>query len=224
MRYGEAALYLGPELQALQRRATDEINERVSATFRLVCGSDATTHYRELEGDRRQLLAVAARTADLVVLGKGSSDSHETQLVVEHLALAAGVPVLMLPSTIPDQIGQTVVVGWNDSREATRAAHDALPFLATARRVVLCAVGEEAAAHVDDAASMLLRHGLESRPQVVKITEGSAGRVLCEQAQNFNADLLVMGAYGHAKLREVVFGGATRHVLMNTPVPVLFSA
>jgi nucleotide-binding universal stress UspA family protein len=197
----------------------------VAATFRLVCGTGPARIYHEMEGARGERLVTLARTADLVILGKGEGgDPTADRAVVEHLALSAGIPVLSLPATIPERIGQTVVIGWDGSREACRAAHDALPFLAEARRVVLCTVGEDPAARVEDAAAMLKRHGLEVQLQIVRIEDGSPGRVLCEQAQNVGADLLVMGAYGHARLRELVFGGATRYALTHATVPVLFSA
>lgn len=223
--FGEATIYLGPELQAMQRRSIEEIDERVAATFKLVCGSAPTRLYHELEGARGEQLALLARTSDLAIVGRSHGFDPAADLaVVEHLALSAGVPVLTLPATVPEQIGQNVLIGWDGSREAARAAHDALPFVTTARRVVLCTIGEDPPAKVEDAAAMLRRHGLAIQPEILKIERGSPGRVLCEQAQNLEADLLVMGAYGHARLREVVFGGATHHALNHATVPVLFSS
>jgi nucleotide-binding universal stress UspA family protein len=141
----------------------------------------------------------------------------------ELLVTAAGVPVLALPPNASRDLGQVVLVAWKGSREAARAVHGALPFLHAAKRVVLCAVGTRAAANLEAAAAMLERHQVPVHPERVEGTDGGAGEVLLAQATAHGADLLVMGAYGHARLRELVFGGATRHVLRHATVPVLFS-
>jgi nucleotide-binding universal stress UspA family protein len=143
--------------------------------------------------------------------------------VLDQLVTAAGVPVLALPPGGAGEPGQTVLAAWNGSREAARAAHDALPFLQAARRVVLCAIGTEAARSLEAAATMLRRHGVAVEPRRVDEPDGDAGEVLIAQARAEGADLLVMGAYGHARLRELVFGGATRHILTEAALPVLFS-
>jgi nucleotide-binding universal stress UspA family protein len=116
-----------------------------------------------------------------------------------------------------------VLVAWNGSREAARAAHDALPFLTRgAGLVVLCAVGERAAAGLDDAAAMLARHGVPVRAERVGGPDANAGEILLARAAAHGADLLVMGAYGHGRLRELVFGGANRDALRAAKLPVLF--
>ena len=143
--------------------------------------------------------------------------------ITEELVAAAGVPVLVLPADTPEHLGRTVLVAWNGSREAARAAHDALPFLTRgAGLVVLCAVGEDAARHLDDAATMLARHGVPVRAERVPGSDAGAGEILLARAAAHGADLLVMGAYGHARLRELVFGGATRDTLRQARLPVLF--
>ena len=120
--------------------------------------------------------------------------------------------------------GSRVLVAWNGKREAARAAHDALPFLRAAERVVLCAVGEVAGAGLDDAAGMLRRHGVPVRAERVAGGDLHAGEILLARAAADRADLLVLGAYGHSRLRELVLGGATRHVLHHATLPVLFSS
>ena len=89
--------------------------------------------------------------------------------------------------------------------------------------MVLCAVGEGAAAGLDEAAAMLRRHEVEVHPERVDGTDARAGEILLAQAAAHGADLLAMGAYGHARVRELVFGGATRHALREARLPVLFS-
>jgi nucleotide-binding universal stress UspA family protein len=220
--YGEAAAYLGPDLIEAQRAANQETRERVQAVFRNLCGEGAI--WREAEGDRGALLAEAAHTADLVLASRAGAGGSEAPDVLDQLVTAAGVPVLALPPDISGDLGRSVLVAWNGSREATRAAHDALPLLREAKRVILCAVGAAAAQSLGAAAAMLQRHGLAVHSQQVDEPDGDAGTVLLAQAGAQRADLLVMGAYGHARLRELVFGGATRHVLRAATLPVLFGS
>jgi nucleotide-binding universal stress UspA family protein len=158
----------------------------------------------------------------MVILGKGDSQAIEAYATIEDLLVAAGVPVMVMPAGSYAGIGATIMVGWNGSREATRAVHGALPFLVGAKRVILCAVGE--ARHtLEDARLMLRRHDVAVEPKHVDAPDSTAGEVMLAQAGGEGVDLLVMGAYGHTRLRELVFGGATRHVLHGAAIPVLFS-
>jgi nucleotide-binding universal stress UspA family protein len=221
--YGEGWAYIGPELLEAQRKANREIAEFVQVTFRGICGEGANAIWQEAEGDRGELLAEAAHSTDLVLARRAKVGDTAAPDVLDQLVTAAGVPVLALPPGGSEDFGRTVVVGWNGSREAARAAHDALPFLQAAKRVVLCAVGEQAKTSLEAPAAMLRRHGVNIQPHKVDEPDGNAGEVLLAQAATHAADLLVMGAYGHTRLREWVFGGATRHVLHEATLPVLFA-
>lgn len=218
--YGESSGSIAAELIAAQIAAAREATERAHIVFRDVCGDGPDNVWRAAEGDPGRLLAEAARTTDLVVTEKGEAGELDPFGAIEHLALAAGVPVLVLPPGGAPVPGRTVLVGWNGSREATRALHGALPLLANAERVILCAVG--AARHtLEDARLMLCRHQLSVEPRHLDRPDGTAGEALLAQAEADGADLLVIGAYGHTRLRELVFGGATRHVLHTANLPVL---
>ena len=192
---------------------------RVRAAFDRACGADPKVTWREAEGDPVRLLAEAAHASDLVITSRGGALGTAEQLVTE-----TGVPVLVLPPEMPRDFGRVVLVAWKGSPEAARAVHEALPFLQhTANRVVLCSVGEVAAG-VEAAAMMLERHEVAVQPERVDRTEGrSTGEILLAQATAHGADLLVMGAYGHARMHELVFGGVTRHVLREARLPILFS-
>ena len=164
--YGESSASVGVEMIAAMRATNQEICERVRTVFRDVCGQGPDAVWREAEGDPGRLLAEAARTADLVVTEKSDADAVDLFGTIEHLALSAGVPVLMLPAGGTPTPGQTVLIGWNGSCEATRAVHGALPFLIGAKRVILCAVGE--ARHtLEDARLMLRRHEIAVEPRHV---------------------------------------------------------
>jgi nucleotide-binding universal stress UspA family protein len=219
---GGMSAYLPPEFVEAQRRAAQEAKKRARAAFDRAAGADPAMAWREAEGDPARLLADAARSADLVVVGGLEADIAAGPGPAEGLVAATGVPVLILPPRPPRDFGHVALVGWDSSREASRAARDALSFLRAAKRVVLCAVGDGAAAGLDDAAVMLGRHDVSVHPERVGGSDANAGEVLLAQAAAHGADLLVMGAYGHSRLREFVFGGATRHVLDHAALPVLF--
>ena len=105
-----------------------------------------------------------------------------------------------------------------------RARPEFLPFLIAAQRVILCAVGTSAHADLDGALAMLRRHAVPVEPLVLDEADSRAGETLLDQCTTRGADLLVMGAYGHTRLREFIFGGATRQALQTAYLPVLFSA
>ena len=222
--YGEAVAYVGTDLIEAQRATNQEIRDRVKAVFGKLCGEAPKALWLEAEGYRDDLLAEAAKTADLVLASRTGAERSDVPDVLDQLVTAAGIPVLAVPAEASVDIGRTVLVGWNGAREATRAAHDALPFLLGAKRVILCAVGEDAATSLGAAVAMLQRHGVPVDAQQVDGQDANAGEVLLAQAAAQGADLLVMGAYGHARLRELVFGGATRHVLRTAKLPVLFGS
>jgi nucleotide-binding universal stress UspA family protein len=219
--YSEAGVELAARLAERYRAAVAEERAAAKALFQRVCGTGGATEWREATGEPEVIVAKLARTADLVVTSRPGDDGFA---LIEALAVGAGVPVLMLPEAGAGEIGKVVLAGWNGSREATRALHDALPFLCTAERVLLCAVGEEAIATLEPASAMLRRHGVPVRAEPVQEPAGDAGAILLGQAASHKADLVVIGAYGHSRLREMVFGGATRHLLRTTSLPLLLSA
>lgn len=183
----------------------------------------------------RHLLAedmvVHARYADLAIVGRpdpGGQDAIPLDLP-QTLVLASGRPVLLLPPEPPVSAGRRILVGWNAGREATRAVADALPFLARAEAVELLVVdherhpgdhGEEPGA---DIARHLARHGVRVDVRKMSSCGQDVGRFLLCRAAAFGADLVVMGAYGHSRLTELVFGGATRTALHEAGLPVLMS-
>jgi nucleotide-binding universal stress UspA family protein len=176
------------------------------------------------------------RCADLIVLGQddpGDPDSFIADHFTENVIMSSGRPVLLIPYTGEFAlIGTRVMIAWDGSREATRAVHDALPFLKHAQDVTVVTVNERAelaarqSADVPgaDVAAMLAHHGVKVAMNSVESGKDlSTGEALLSQASDLNADLLVMGAYGHARWQELVLGGATRTLLKAATLPVLFS-
>jgi nucleotide-binding universal stress UspA family protein len=226
--FGEGAAYVGPEVFEAQREANRLVRERVEAAFRRLC-DPAKMAVRDIyeEGDAGDLLAEAAHGADLTVVAQEGGAGLDAALgpqPIHHVILSAGGPVLVLPRAgLGATLGQRVVVAWNGSREAARAAKDALPFLTAAESVTLIAAGEDASASLDAGTALLKRHGAKVATRQVEPGLGQ-GATLLDAAMAEGADLLVMGAYGHSRLREIVLGGATREVLRSARLPVLLSS
>jgi nucleotide-binding universal stress UspA family protein len=185
--------------------------------------------WRVSDGEVGEALMLHARHAALAVIGPSKPNPrHATTLGLSRdLIFASGRPTLLLPIDWPvERSARRIVVGWNASREATRAIADAMAFLVGATQVHLVVVpeanggsyGHEPGA---DMARHLVRHGV---PVVLEQCEGAdAGAVLLERCRALDADLLVMGAVGRSRISEFVFGGATHSVLERAALPLLLS-
>lgn len=224
--YGEAAAYVGPEIFEAQRKANETVAKRLETAFgKATADHGITSSWRSAEGDYVTAFGKAAHTADLVLTGQIPGDALDALApqLTEFLITESGGPVLMLPASgAGGSVGQRVILGWNGSKEAKRALLGSLPFLRDAAQVWLVTVGDPEAVRLEAARTMLERHDVRVEPVVIEGTGQEAGAILLEQAQSRDADLLVMGAYGHSRLRELFLGGATRHVLQATTVPILF--
>lgn len=188
--------------------------------------------WRQPEGITPAEIATHGRYADLVVVGQADPAGLAPAAVAatEAALFATGRPVLVVPHAWSgESVGHRVLVGWNASREAARAVHDALPLIAGASSVTVLTVNAEASAegHGDepgaDIARHLARHGLQVTVRRVAGSEIGAGDLLLNEAADLGSDLIVMGGYGHSRLREVVLGGATRTMLKSMTVPTLLS-
>jgi len=174
------------------------------------------------------------RCSDLIIAGQDDLSDPECYVgehFQENLVMSAGRPVLLVPyAGVFHSAGTHVMVAWDGSREATRAVHDALPFIMQANRTTVVTVnGEPGVVRGSrmpgaDIATVIARHG--AKVDVTDIEAGaglSIGDVLLSHLADLGADLLVMGAYGHARWQELVMGGATRTLLKSMTVPVLMS-
>ena len=208
-------------------------NPAMKAVFeQAAAGRSVAAEWREGEAGSRSVAACVldySRAADLVIAAQahlGWADSWHMD-IADRLALESGRPVLLVPNegTQPS-VDKRIILAWNGRREAARAVFDALPLLRQAESVSLVQVDpvqEDEAGAFDFLLDTLDRHGICCGSQVIKSTDGNVGAALLGHCKSADADLLVMGCYGHSRLREIVFGGATRHVLASTTLPVLMS-
>ena len=177
----------------------------------------------------REVIVREARAADLVVISSHTVAEDVYQAFDPGtVLLGAGRPVLVVPDGVTGNPGQRVVIAWKDTREARHALQSALPYLKNAKHIVLVGIAEEAletAAHdqLDDVEKYLLWHGIQLNGKSVLPPKGSISDQLISVAQREAADLIVAGAYGHTRLGEWVFGGATRGLLQKSNICCLFS-
>lgn len=179
--------------------------------------------WRAETGDAPVTIARRARFFDLAVLGRSDRvvDKPHTD-AIEQTLLQSGRPVLLAPAEPPRAIGETIAIGWNGSAQAVRAVAAALPFLRRAGRVFLIAVGGEDDGDTPSIQAYLRQHGIAADVRAVrKVPAAGPGGQLLSAAREDGADLLVMGAYGHAPWREALFGGTTREVVGMSLLPLL---
>jgi len=174
-------------------------------------------------------ISALTRCSDLVVIGQPDPEHRSGELTAD-IVLTAGRPALVVPANAkPLDIAGKVVVGWDGSREAARAVFDALPLLKQASNVFVVTVGKgddikEAVRNGGvTLAESLARHDVKAEVAMIAKSDSSAGEALNAYVDEQNANLLVMGCYGHSRLRERLFGGATLNVLEHMKVPVLMS-
>ena len=195
-------------------------------------GVEITTEWRSEEGYVDSRLAVHARYADLMVVGQADPDTPSfTPLdLPETMALSTGRPILVVPYVgAPAEPAKTVMLCWNASRESARAASDALPLLRAASNVIVLCVDAHSSTYGHgaepgaDAAAWLARQGVTVTVQRDVAADADVGSVILSRAADHDVGLIVMGLYGHSRLREMVLGGASRTLLGSMTVPILVS-
>jgi len=205
--------------EAFCRRETVGINAAVAPTATAVSAA-----FRTEIGNGAYWLAEYGRTADLVVVGRTVEADGETDDLLEAALLDSGRP-LYIPGPAP-VAPDTVAIAWKSTREAALAVCAADPFLALAKRVVVLTATEGEPSDDGSVARLidtLRRHGPEVQSRTLPADSRSAANRLLAAAVEAGAGLLVMGGYGHSRLREWMFGGVTEAVLAAAPLPVLMA-
>lgn len=171
-----------------------------------------------------------AKSFDLTILGQLSPEIRSTGFRPDEIIIATGRPVLMVPyAGTFDTVGRRALVAWDGTREAARAANDALPLLQNAEAVTVMFVGARETALAEQRPSIermvhhLQRHGIPARTEETLQGDLRISDVLLSRAADLAADLLIAGAYHHSQLREALVGGVSRELLDHMTVPVLMS-
>jgi nucleotide-binding universal stress UspA family protein len=228
---GYIEMELPPSLREGQRRHLEELARRAEERFHeRACRRGIRGEWRLRTNDIVGTMKLHARYTDLTVVGQGRDlvdAPRDLAFLPEELALGVGRPVLVVPryGTF-ETVGERVLIAWNGSREATRAVHDALPLLTRATKVTVLSIDpHDSGSRVPsaDITLHLARHGVPAEADSTVALDIAVGDVLLSRAADLDADLIVMGADGHSRVREMVLGGATRSILQHMSVPVLMS-
>lgn len=241
-----AASYMGETMSAslveemiatTEQKAADNAR-KTRAAFDAACAAEkirysakpsranaVTASWHEEIGYEDQWLRTAGRVADLILLARPTAEIDVgARLSLEAALMDTGRPLLVVPPKVPTKIGTNVAIAWNGSAESARAVSEAKPFLATAKKVTILSANEPGAEEYnpDGLRSLLAWHGISAKVEKVR-TRGDVGKALLGAAEKAGANLLVMGAYSHSRVREMILGGVTRHVLSNGNIPVLMA-
>lgn len=223
------------ESLAEQRQIRAETAERLYRTLCVdagvaTCEPDAPAApgqfrvaFRRLEGRESDEVARRGRLADLVIVS-GQSAEAGFSAALEAAIFGTGRPLLMVPEQPPERLGGSIAIAWDGTLGAARAAGAALPLLGRAEKVtVLTADMEKIGAKPSALADYLAEHGIAARTWAFLPDERKLGEQLLAEAEEAGADMLVMGAYGHSRLREMVLGGVTQSVTAKATIPVFMA-
>jgi nucleotide-binding universal stress UspA family protein len=224
---------IAPHLGTLRKRATDALAEFENIVQRV---GVASYEKRLVDDEPAGGLSLQARFCDLVILGQYDPDESFTLInsdLPEYVAMHGGSPVLLIPyAGRLKTVGEQILIAWNDSLEAKRAIHGALPLLRQAKHVDIALFlpfsqpDKYSETPGDDIALYLARHNVNVNV-VLKTrndtTHGGIGITLLSIAADQGSDMLVMGCYGHSLFRQMLLGGVSRTILESMTIPVLMS-
>ncbi|MGB3809294.1 MAG: universal stress protein [Parvibaculum sp.] len=183
-----------------------------------------SARFLDVSGHRDDIVAAHSRLSDLVVFGEGNATAAGGS-TLEAALMSAGRPVLIAPKACAIHVAGVVAIGWDESPVAAHAVTAAIPFLGKAKSVTILCIGNK---ELDPkpgglVADYLSLHGISAGVHLVEAQGRSVGGALLDQAEKMGADLLVVGGYGHSRLREFIIGGATQHIRSHATIPVLMA-
>jgi len=187
---------------------------------------EASANFVSVAGREEEIIAQQARLADLTIIPHPEAGQDVSSSDALHAVLFdSGRPVMIAPAAEPKSLGRRICVGWNGTAESSAAVQAALPWMqkADAVRILTSDDYQRRGPGAPDLAAYLSLHGIEAEIATFRPLEKSVGAGLLAAAREFEADLLSMGAYSHSRLRQLILGGVTRHILENADLPVLMS-
>ncbi len=231
--YPAVAIDIPVEIVESHRDHHSEIAERIGRSFEAATAREGVSaEWRSadsLQADRSSTVVEHARTADLLLMSQWDTeiDGPDDSSIQARIVMEVGRPVLLMPNSGDIKpFGGHIMVAWNGSAEASRATLAALPFLKSADQAYVHWVNPPADVAHDVAvtgaalATNLARHDVNVETSSSQTSSLSVGEELLSEANARGCDMIVMGAYGHSRMREFVFGGATRHIFGNMNLPI----
>lgn len=227
----ETFAHLREEFEAQSKRSEEQFRDRcgkagvtvVDDEKDSVPGQFAACFVHRL-GEESEQLVTEGRLSDVIVMAKPSESGDAAIVGFEAALFETGRPVLMVPKEAPEGFGTKVAIAWIETQEASAAVAAAMPLLTAAEKVAILSghkVGETASP--SRLASYLAHHGIDAKTWSFALDSSPDGEQIMVQAEQAEANLIVMGAYGHSRLRETILGGATRSILEKAQIPILFA-
>lgn len=187
----------------------------------------ASATFRYEIGRIDKIITHHGRLSDLIVMGRTISEVNPDYATVATTALFdTGRPVLFTPPKALKTVGYNIAIAWNSSAESSRVITCAMPLLHQARNVFIFTIregGTNSATSARELAKYLKLHGITAKSLVIKKQKLSVGEIILNKAKKLEVDLLVMGAFTHNRVRQMIVGGATSHILENSPIPVFMA-
>ena len=211
------------EITDVARKAIEERRVQAKAEYDRACApSGQSVHWKEVVGRSAQMLSIASRFADLLVMAQPEKNSPTTLFdAVDAAMFETGRPLVLIPAGVSSVIGNRVMIAWNGSTQAALAVTAALPLLHLAGQVDIVQIGDIGKdAPASELALYLSLHGIKTETHAIDLGIRDIGGALIDAAERFESDLIVMGAYGHSRFRERILGGATRGLLADSPWPL----
>lgn len=228
--YGETPL--STDVLEMYVKMHNDNEAKAHELFTRHIGQSATTSWRALAGSVPGVLANEGRYSDLLILGQPDPDDEKslTRNLADQVIFTAGRPCLLIPYIGTQAgFGQSPLIAWDGSREAARAIHDALPLLKLAgKATVLIARPEKLDADFGDLPGAMIsehlaRHDINVEVEVLRDGIQDTSEAILSYADAHHCDLIIMGAYGHSRWREIVLGGVTRDIMADMRIPVFMS-
>lgn len=193
---------------------------------RPTAGAGPTICWREESGREDEIVAIRGRLFDFTVVGRPVRDSAlPSPITLEAALLDTGRPILIAPPVMPAATGRHIAVAWESSPEAARALSAAIPLLEKADRVTLLAADpiEPPAISPAEGVARLAWSGIKPEIVTFDVSQDEIGAAYLKHAARIGADLLVKGAYARSRVRQMILGGRTRHIIGHTEIPVFLS-
>ena len=221
-----AGVYMPVEVYETNDKETTKLLDEAKARFKArINAAGVNGDFHDFDGDVSYQLSLNSRYADLLIVPQRLSDKFDLNpyFQVPDILLGAACPVLLLPDSNPGTLPpERVMLAWDGGRECAKALKAAMPMLGEVKKIDVVAITTEPA-ETTAIAQHINRHGMEAEVHLLQGSHSEEGNLLLEQAKSLDSQMIVMGAYGHSRIRELMLGGTTRHVVEYTTLPILFS-
>src|SRR5690349_191067 len=189
--------------------------------------NNPTASWREEDGRQNAVVGMSGRVYDLIIVEQPEKLASIAEATLEDALFESGRPVLMVPKRSLPTLGEVVAIAWNGSTETAVTVAMGMPFLKQARKVVIVSVGPqhmpEPGPEGEELARALGRHGMDVSVRTAYGRQKAQGESFLKEAMAAGADLLLKGAYTQSRIRQMIFGGGTRHIIMDAQLPVLMA-